>query len=78
MNKNLIKSNILKMQLINARKAKHLTQSDISKKSGLSLTSVHNIESFDTNVTMDSIQRYADAVGAKIILMIKDDENESI
>lgn len=78
MNKNLIKSNILKMQLINARKAKHLTQSDISKKSGLSLTSVHNIESFDTNVTMDSIQRYADVVGAKIILMIKDDENESI
>lgn len=74
MNKNLIKSNILKMQLINARKAKHLTQSDISKKSGLSLTSVHNIESFDTNVTIDSMQRYADVVGAKIILMIKDDE----
>ena len=67
----LISDKLLRMQLANMRKAKHLTQKDVSTLSGLSESCISNIESgSDSSPTLRSVMRYMVAIGAD--LYIKD------
>lgn len=62
----LIADKTLRMCLLNARKSKKLTQKELSELSGLSIATISNIESGDGSPTMRSIIRYSDAVGYKM------------
>lgn len=44
----LIKDKLLRMQLSNIRKQKHLTQQQVSEMTGLSTSCISNIESGET------------------------------
>lgn len=60
----LIADKLLRMELANIRKAKHLTQKDLSRLSGLSESCISNIESGeDSSPTLRSLIRYATALG---------------
>ena len=64
-----ISSNLLKIQLVNLRKAKHMTQKDIANKTGLSLPCINNIENIsDTSPTLRSIIKYISALDGEIFI----------
>ena len=66
-----IKDKLLRSQLVNIRKSKHLTQKQISEISGLSTACISNIESSDlTSPTVRSLLRYADALGVDLYIGI--------
>ena len=66
-----IKDKLLRSQLVNIRKSKHLTQKQISEISGLSTSCISNIESSDlTSPTVRSLLRYADALGVDLYIGI--------
>ena len=56
------------MQLADIRKSKHLTQEELSKKSGLSKSCISNIESGDNSPTLRSLIRYVNALGVNIFV----------
>ena len=57
------------MQLADIRKSKHLTQEELSKKSGLSKSCISNIESGDnSSPTLRSLIRYVNALGVNIFV----------
>lgn len=67
----IIKDKLLRMELSNIRKQKHLTQKQVSDLSGLSVSCISNIESGEnTSPTVRSLIRYANALGLE--LYIKD------
>ena len=69
---NIISSRLTKMQLADLRKAKHLTQKDISDKSGLSVKCISDIENVDNgNPTMKSLIKYLDALGFELYFQPK-------
>ena len=58
--------------IISSRKAKHLTQKDISDKSGLSVKCISDIENVDNgNPTMKSLIKYLDALGFELYFQPK-------
>lgn len=66
-----IKDKLLRMQLVDIRKSKHLTQKQISEISGLSISCISNIESSDlTSPTVRSLLRYANAIGVDLYVGI--------
>ena len=66
---NLIEDKLLRMQLANLRKQKHLTQQKLSEISGLSVSCISNIESGEnTSPTVRSLIKYATALGVKLYL----------
>lgn len=68
----LIADKLLRIELANIRKSKHLTQKDLSKLSGLSESCISNIETGEqSSPTLRSLIRYATALG--IELYIKND-----
>lgn len=64
-----IQDKLIRMQLANIRKSKHLTQDELSKKSGLSKSCISNIESGDnSSPTLRSLIRYVNALGVNIFV----------
>ena len=63
----LIEDKLFRTELANARKAKHITQKELSKMSGLSESCISNIETGeDSSPTLRSIIKYATALGVSI------------
>ena len=68
----LVSDKLLRMQLSNLRRSKHITQKQLSELSGLSEGCISNIESgTDCSPTLRSLIRYATAIGVE--LYIKED-----
>lgn len=66
---NLIQDKLLRMQLTNIRKSKKFTQEEMSKRSGLSLSCISNIESGESSSpTLRSLIKYANALGVEIFI----------
>ena len=64
-----IQDKLIRMQLADIRKSKHLTQEELSKKSGLSKSCISNIESGDnSSPTLRSLIRYVNALGVNIFV----------
>ena len=64
-----IQDKLIRMQLADIRKSKHLTQDELSKKSGLSKSCISNIESGDnSSPTLRSLIRYVNALGVNIFV----------
>ena len=51
-----------------------LSQRNVSARSGLTQTTISHIESGDSNFTIETLQRYVDALGFKLNLISKDTE----
>lgn len=72
----MISDKLIRMQLANARKQKHLTQKQLSAMSGLSESCISNIESGDnSSPTLRSLIRYATALGVTIDIDLKSRAN---
>ena len=64
-----IQDKLIRMQLADIRKSKHLTQEELSKKSGLSKSCISNIESGDnSSPTLRSLIRYVNALEVNIFV----------
>ena len=64
-----IQDKLIRMQLTDIRKSKHLTQKQMSKLSGLSASCISNIESGEnSSPTLRSLIRYANALGVNIFI----------
>lgn len=73
----LITDKLLRMQLTNVRKSKHLTQKDLSKISGLSESCISNIETGEqSSPTLRSLIRYATALGIELYIKNGGEKNE--
>ena len=65
----LIQDKLIRMQLTDIRKSKHLTQKQMSELSGLSASCISNIESGEnSSPTLRSLIRYANALGVNIFI----------
>lgn len=63
----MIADKLLRMQLADARKAKHITQKQLSEITGLSESCISNIENGEkSSPTLRSLIRYASAVGVDL------------
>lgn len=72
----LIDTRLLRQELAEARKNKHLTQAEVAKRSGLSKSTVSNIESGEEKgVTLASIMKYARAIDCSIFVKSRSDKN---
>ena len=63
----MIADRMLRMQLTNIRKSKHLTQKQLAEITGLSESTISGIESVtsDSSPTMRSLIRYATGLGVE-------------
>ncbi len=61
----------LAAEFIRARARVKMTQADVAKRMKTTQSVVARIESGRSSVSMSSIQRYADAVGAKLVLKLE-------
>lgn len=67
-----IDSALFKISLGELRAKEHMTQRDLSKRSGLSLATISAIESCNiSNPTLGSVIRYMDALGYDLALQKK-------
>ena len=63
----MINDKILRMQLTNARKAKHISQKELAKLSGLSESCISNIETGESSSpTLRSLVKYTTALGIEL------------
>jgi transcriptional regulator with XRE-family HTH domain len=60
------------MKLLDIRHSKGYTQKEIAEKSGLSVTTISNIESGENSYTTRSLIMYAEALGYEISIKRKD------
>ena len=73
-----IASRLIKMQLTGLRKARHVTQKELAKMTGLSEGCISNIESDgerDNSPTLRSLLKYAQALGADLYIKAKAEDN---
>lgn len=64
-----IADKLLRIQLADIRKSKHLTQKELSDLSGLSESCISNIESGEqVSPTLRSLIKYIDALGLEIYI----------
>lgn len=68
-------SDLLK-QLVALRHEKKLRQVDVAQKMGVGQPSVSELERGETNPRLDTIQRYAHAIGVSIEFKVVQDGNE--
>lgn len=67
----LIADKMLRMQLTNIRKSKHITQKQLSEMSGLSESCISNIENGEqSSPTLRSLIRYATALGIEFYISL--------
>lgn len=72
-----IQDRILRSQLATVRKSKHLTQEDMAKRSGLSISCISNIENGElSSPTLRSLLRYADALNVNLCVHLKPNDKE--
>jgi transcriptional regulator with XRE-family HTH domain len=71
-----IQDQFIRMRLTKIRKSRGLTQKQVSELSGLSTTTISNIESGDNSYTLRSLIRYADALGYEINIDKKVSDND--
>jgi predicted transcriptional regulator len=57
-------------ELIGLRIKKGLTQADVAKKMGTKQSAIARMESGDENLTIDSVQKMSEALGAKVRISI--------
>lgn len=63
----MINDKMLRMQLTNARKSKHISQKELAKLSGLSESCISNIESGESSSpTLRSLVKYATALDIEL------------
>lgn len=62
----------IRKKLYSIRKSKNLTQKQLSEMSGLSISSISNIESGENTYTLRSLIKYAEAVGYEIDISKKE------
>lgn len=68
----IIDSRLLRIELAEIRKSKNLTQAQVSQKSGLSKSTISNIESGEEKgVTLTSIIKYARAIDCSLFVKSK-------
>lgn len=73
----LIDTQLLRLELAEIRKSKHLTQAQVAEKSGLSKSTISNIESGEEKgVTLASIIKYTRAIDATLFVKSKGDIDE--
>ena len=60
-------------QLIEYRETRGLSQNAVAKRMGISQAAVSQFESLDGNPTMQTLRRYANAVGARVHHTVVDD-----
>lgn len=73
----LIDTKLFRTELAEMRKSKHLTQSQVAERSGLSKSTISNIESGEEKgVTLASIMKYARAIECSIFVKNKGDKND--
>ena len=66
---NMIQDKLLRMQLVNIRKSKNITQKELSIMSGLSQSCISNIESgSDNSPTLRSLIKYVTALNVDIYI----------
>lgn len=71
---NIIDSKLLRTELAEIRKSKNITQAQIAEKSGLSKSTISNIErGEEKGVTLVSLMKYARAIDCS--LFVKNKEN---
>ena len=58
-------------QLIDARTRVHMTQGDVAERMGTSQSVVARLESGKRPPSLRTVQRYADAVGGRVVLRIE-------
>ena len=67
-----ISTKLTKMQLVDIRKAKHLTQKEIAEKTGLSIQCISDIENTSGgNPTLKSLIKYLECLGLEICFQQK-------
>lgn len=72
-----IYSNLIRMQMVNLRKSRGLTQRQISELAGLSIKSISNIESEDgASPTLRSILKYLHALDSDIYIKENSNNNQ--
>ena len=62
-------------QLIKYRKAKKITQADISDSTGIQRPNISRLESGKYNPTLDMIVRVADSIGLEVEITLKEKNN---
>ncbi len=74
----LVSDKLLRMQLSNLRRSKHITQKQLSELSGLSESCISSIESgSDSSPTLRSLVRYATALGVELYIKTEDTSKDS-
>ena len=72
----LIDTQLLRSELAEMRKSKHLTQAQVAEIAGLSKSTVCNIESGEEKgVTLASIIKYTRAIDCSLFVKSKGDQN---
>lgn len=61
--------------LIALRKEHELSQGELAERMGVSQSAVSQMERYDANPTISSIERYAIAVGAKVTITVASDRD---
>lgn len=73
----MIDSKLLRLELAEMRKSKHLTQAQVAERSGLSKSTISNIETGEEKgVTLTSIIKYARAIDCSLFIKSKGDKDE--
>lgn len=70
-----IQDKFIRMKLAKIRKSKGLTQKDISNLTGLSVSTISNIENGDNSYTIRSLIRYAEVLGYELDIFKKSVNN---
>lgn len=73
----IIDSKLLRTELAEIRKSKNITQAQVSEKSGLSKSTISNIESGEEKgVTLASLMKYTRAIDCSLFVKSKESKNE--
>lgn len=67
-----LQDKFIRMKLADIRHSKGYTQKEIAEKSGLSATTISNIETGNNTYTTRSLIMYAEALGYEIFIKRKD------
>ena len=60
--------NLIRKQLLSLRGSKHLSQKELSERSGLSVSTISLLENSDNSPSLRSIIKYLDALGGHLYI----------
>jgi len=74
----MVNDKMLRMQLTNIRKAKNITQKELSRLSGLSESCISNIETGEnSSPTLRSLIKYTSALGVELYISMEPSNKSS-